>query len=269
MTAGHRPDMRPDMPLDRGGARVSDSGRAAVAPDTGHATGRQWAAPDESSAFLPAVGRRSGRGERSGGTAPERNRVTPTGEIVATPLRGAWTGNRGVLHEGHRIVRFHAGNLWITCALEFRGRWREQWLPNRWTGLYFHDEAVSLAAGHRPCAECRYRSYQAYRHAWTRGLGLPPPSAQQINHRLHGERIHRGTHRRRYHEMPWNGLPEGVFALVGDTPALVVDGHLSLWTPEGYTGRGPLPSTGTATVITPPSSVAAIGAGYPVQIDRS
>ena len=78
----------------------------------------------------------------------ERNRVTPTGEIVATPLRGAWTGNRGVLHEGREIVRSHGGNLWITCALEFRGRHRELWIPNRWTPLFFHDEAVAFADKH-------------------------------------------------------------------------------------------------------------------------
>ena len=96
----------------------------------------------------------------------ERNRVTPLGQIVAIPLRGAWTGNRGILHDGnadsdnntdsgqgrHRVVRSHASDLWITCALEFRGRWREQWLPRRYTHLFFHDEAVSFAAGHRPCA---------------------------------------------------------------------------------------------------------------------
>ena len=79
-----------------------------------------------------------------------RNRVTPMGEIEAFPLRGAWTGNRGILHRGHEIVRFHASDLWITCALEFRGRWHQQWQPHHYTFLYFHDEAVSFAAGHRP-----------------------------------------------------------------------------------------------------------------------
>lgn len=201
--------------------------------------------------------------------APERNRVTPTGDIVATPLRGAWTGNRGVLHDGHEIVRFHASDLWITCALRFRGRWREQWLPNRWTSLYFHDEAVSFAAGHRPCGECRHRSYQAYRHAWADGLGVPPPSAKDMNRQLHGERIHRGTHRRRYHQLPWGDLPDGAFVLLDDVPALVVDGHLSPWTREGYAGRRALPTAGTATVISPPSTLAVLRAGYPVQIDES
>src|ERR1700749_1963570 len=119
---------------------------------------------------------------RTGGRAkeraksPERNRVTPMGEIVAIPLRGEWTGNRGILHSGREIVRFHASDLWITCALRFRDRRHEQWRPHHFTWLYFHDEAVSLAAGHRPCGECRRSDYNAYRTAWAAGLGGEPPS---------------------------------------------------------------------------------------------
>jgi hypothetical protein len=128
---------------------------------------------------------------------PERNRVTPLGDIVATPLRGAWTGNRGHLHSGHEITRFHASNLWITCVLSFRGRWREQWQPHRYTYLFFHDEAVSFAAGHRPCAECRCADYNAYRAAWADAAGTPLPSAQELNRQLHAERLYRGTRRRR------------------------------------------------------------------------
>ncbi|WP_328580767.1 hypothetical protein [Streptomyces sp. NBC_00370] len=201
---------------------------------------------------------------------PERNRVTPTGEIVATPLRGAWTGNRGILHEGHDIVRFHTGNLWITCALRFRNRRREQWAPRHWTSLYFHDEAVSFAAGHRPCAECRRESYRAYRDAWTEGLGVPPPTAGEMNRLLHSERIHRGTHRRRYHDLAWRDVPEGAFVLTEDrVPALVLDRHLTEWTREGYGRRRELPSAGTAPVITPPATLAVLRAGYPVQIDET
>ncbi|MFJ8613572.1 hypothetical protein ACIRH0_41325 [Streptomyces sp. NPDC093675] len=200
---------------------------------------------------------------------PQRNRVTPTGDIIAASLQGAWTGNRGILHDGHEIVRFHAGDLWVTCALQFRGRWREQWLPNRWTSLYFHDEAVALAAGHRPCAECRYQSYQAYRQAWADGLGTALPSAKEMNRQLHSERIYPRTHTRKYHQLPWGELPDGAFVLLEDVPALLVGGHLSEWTREGYTGRRALPSDGAATVITPPSSVAALRSGYPVQIDAS
>jgi hypothetical protein len=201
--------------------------------------------------------------------SPARNRVTPMGEIEAFALRGAWTGNRGILHRDREIVRFHASDLWITCALCFRDRWREQWLPGRFTWLYFHDEAVSFAAGHRPCAECRRASYDAYRAAWAQGLGVAVPSAKQINRELHGERIVRGTHRRRVHELPWAQLPDGAFVVSGDdTPLLVLGEELVQWTRAGYGGRRARPARrGTARVITPPSTIAALRAGYPVQID--
>ena len=195
-----------------------------------------------------------------------RNRVTPMGDIVAIPMRGAWTGNRGILHSGHEIVRFHASDLWITCALEFRGRWQEQWQPHHYTFLFFHDEAVSFAAGHRPCAECRRESYNAYRVAWADGLAVGIPPATGINKQLHAERIVRGTHRRRLHPAPWSGLPDGAFVLL-DAPAVVVGSHLAEWTHEGYRTRHRRPRHGTAQVITPPSTAAALRAGYPVQID--
>ena len=200
---------------------------------------------------------------------PSPNRVTPLGDIEAFPLRGAWTGNRGILHRGREIVRYHASDLWITCALEFRGRRHEQWRPHHYTFLFFHDEAVSFAAGHRPCAECRRESYDAYRAAWAEGLGTAVPSAKQINRQLHGERIVRGTHRRRLHELPWAELPDGAFVLLDETPAMVIGDRLSEWTREGYGERRTRPVRGTAKVITPPSSVAVLRAGYPVQVDDS
>jgi hypothetical protein len=199
--------------------------------------------------------------------SPARNRVTPLGNIEAIPLRGAWTGNRGILHRDREIVRYHASDLWIVCALEFRGRWREQWQPGHYTFLFFHDEAVAFAAGHRPCAECRRESYDAYRAAWAEGLGVAVPPAKQINRQLHGERIVRGTHRRRLHELSWAELPDGAFVLLDGTPAVVIDGRLVEWTREGYGKRRDRPGRGIANVITPPSTVAALRAGYPVQID--
>ncbi len=200
---------------------------------------------------------------------PDRNRVTPTGDIEAFPLRGAWTGNRGILHRDREIVRFHTSDLWITCALEFRGRWREQWLPRRWTALFFHDEAVSFAAGHRPCAECRRESYNAYRHAWADGLAVAEPSAKDINRQLHGERIVRGTHRRRFHPTPWTDLPDGTFVSEDGAPALVIGDDLVEWTPAGYGRHRRRPPRGDALVVTPPSTVAVLRAGYPVQIDEA
>lgn len=191
------------------------------------------------------------------------------GDIEAIPLRCAWTGNRGIIHRGTRIVRFHAGDLWITCALEFRGRRHEQWQPHHYTFLYFHDEAVSFAAGHRPCAECRRDSYNAFRVAWADSLGVDVPSAKLINRQLHGERILRGTHRRRLHQAPWADLPDGAFVRLGETPAVVVGAQLTEWTTEGYRARRPRPRRGAAEVITPPSILAALHHGYPVQIDEA
>jgi len=184
-------------------------------------------------------------------------------------MRGAWTGNRGVLHSGTEIVRFHASDLWITCRLEFRGWWREQWVPNRWTHLYFHDEAVAFAAGHRPCAECRRSDYNDYRDRWASGLGVEAPSARDMNRQLHGERLYRGTHRRRLHDHPWQPLPDGSFVLHRDEPYLVLGDELVQWTRQGYRAHVARPSRGDAVVITPPSTVAVLAAGYPVQIDRS
>lgn len=201
---------------------------------------------------------------------PARNRVTPTGELVAIPLRGAWTGNRGILHRGRDIVRFHGSDLWITCALQFRGRHHEQWRPGHYTFLFFHDEAVAFAAGHRPCAECRRPSYNAYRSAWAAGLGVDRPSARDMNRQLHRERIVAGTHRRRLHELRWNDLPDGTFVLSdGSTPAVVVGNHIVGWTHDGYGPRRARPGAGLASVLTPPSTVAAFRAGYEVQIDLS
>lgn len=191
------------------------------------------------------------------------------GDIVAIPLRGAWTGNRGILHSGREIVRTHGSDLWITCVLEFRGRWREQWLPHRYTHLYFQDEAVSFAAGHRPCGECRYGDYHAYQDAWAAGFGVAPPSAKQMNRQLHEERIVRGTHRRRLHPMSWAGLPSGTFVLFDGSPSVIAGDHLTEWTQQGYGTRRGLPGTGTVDVITPPSTVAVLRTGYPVQIDES
>jgi hypothetical protein len=201
--------------------------------------------------------------------SPARNRVTPLGDIVAIPLRGAWTGNRGILHSGREIVRFHASDLWITCALEFRGRRHEQWRPHHYTFLYFHDEAVSFAAGHRPCAECRRESYDAYRESWADAVGVGVPSAKQMNRQLHGERIVRGTHRRRIHELPWADLPDGAFVLLDKAPAVVLGEQLTEWAHDGYGRRQTRPRRGTAAVITPPSTVAVLRAGYPLQIDDS
>ena len=200
---------------------------------------------------------------------PARNRVSPMGEIIAVGGRGAWMGNRGRLHEGRGtrdVVRNHQHKTWITCVLSFRGRRVPQWEPNRYTWLFFLDEAVALAAGHRPCAECRRGAYNAYRTLWAETHLGALTYAKGMDKRLHRERTGRAELR-----APWDSLPDGVFVATDSGPAVVVGDHLAVWdqNDNGYRDKLPRRTTGTATVLTPPSTVEILRAGYPVQIDDS
>jgi hypothetical protein len=184
---------------------------------------------------------------------------------MAIPLRGAWLGNRGIVHRGTEVVRNHAGPAWIICALHYQDRRLAQWAPHHYTILFFHDEAVALAAGHRPCALCRRPAYRAFRDAASSTETLP--GAKDLDRTLHSERLVAGTRRRQLHHRAWSALPDGVFVVVDDEPRLVVGDALIDWTARGYTAARPRPTRGQARVITPPLSVAALLAGYPVQID--
>jgi hypothetical protein len=195
-------------------------------------------------------------------TRPHRNRVTPLGELVATDLRGNWLGNRGILHRGTEIVSFHRSKLWIICALQYRD-WRvPQWQPGHYTVLFFHDEALALAAGHRPCALCRRPAYRTFKE-----MAGESGTAHDLDRRLHGERLIARSHRRRLHPTDWTEIPDGAFVLLADGPAIVLGNALVSWTPDGYTGAQPRPPRGVVPMITPPSSALALRAGYPVQID--
>lgn len=171
-------------------------------------------------------------------------------------------GNRGVLHNDDLvIVRRHQVRRWLVCVLEFRGRRRQIMRPRHFTELFFHDEAVALAAGHRPCAECRYAEYQMFRAAWTDGLGLSRrPSADEMDSVLHRQRgVVDGV--RVTHPASWDALPDGVFVLRDGDYWLLYDRVLRRWTPAGYDAPREL-FDGPADVLTPLSTVAAIKAGY-------
>ena len=200
---------------------------------------------------------------------PARNRVSPRGKIIAVSGRGTLMGNRGRLHEGtgtRDIVRNFRSKAWITCLLEFRGRYTQQWAPTHYTQLFFFDEAVSFAVGHRPCAECRRRDYNAYQLAWLQSHGGVRLYAKDMDAVLHRERLDTSQK-----SIPWNSLPDGVFVDTADGPAVVAGDHLTLFDEQAYAyGRQlPRPADGSASVITPPSTVAVLRAGYPVQIDQS
>ena len=195
-----------------------------------------------------------------------RNRVTPAGEIVAVPLRGAWTGNRGNLHRGTEIVRPWANSHWLICTLEWKGIRRQQWVPRRLTWLFFHDEAVAFAAGHRPCALCRREAYNSFRAAWAGGEGALPLHGE-IDGTLHGERLVAGTRQRQTSRVGWAELPDGTFVMEDGVPALVVGGSVVAWSADGYGETRRRPRRGEAEVLTPPSTLRVLRAGYPVQID--
>jgi hypothetical protein len=185
-------------------------------------------------------------------------------------MRGAWCGNRGNLHgDGTEVIRLHNGKLWIVCALSYRDRRLVQWAPGRYTLLFFHDEAVAFAAGHRPCALCRRPDYRRFQDSWALAHDGRRPSAAEVDAALHTERLVGGTHRRRFHAMSWHDLPAGAFVDDGDGPALVLDDAVVPWTLDGYGTRRRRPASGRATVITPQSTVGVLRTGYPVQIDPS
>jgi hypothetical protein len=189
-----------------------------------------------------------------------QNRVTPLGELVADPARGLVYGNRGCLHDANgRICRPFAVKRWIACRLEFRGRRRSPLLrPAHYTELFFLDEATALAAGHRPCAECRRADYDRFREVWRDHHG-EAAAADAIDTRLHAERLESATRERRLHEARLEELPDGAFVLRGREPWLVHGRELLRWTPGGYTDRVRR-GRGQALVVTPPSLLALLRA---------
>ena len=190
---------------------------------------------------------------------PECNRVTPYGEIVVAPLRGAWLGNRGCIHRGHNIVRPWVTKRWITCALEFKGWVAPKWSPGRWTALFFYDEALAFAAGHRPCALCRRADYKRYQQA----VGVF--NAEAIDTQLHAERL--SGRRKQTHAMAWRDVPVGAYVDVEGLPHVVRSDCLQMWSlTTGYCEDRVRPSAGDAVVLTPQLSIRAIASGYAPQI---
>jgi hypothetical protein len=192
---------------------------------------------------------------------PRQNRVTPNGALIDLG-RGTFMGNRGCLHGDDGLPRrTHRGRRWIICALEFKGRRLPLAEPGRNTQLFFLDESTALAAGHRPCGECRRAAFRAFVDAWTIGnAGALPVGAALIGDLdlvLHHQRT--GPRER----APLDDLPDGTFiALDGDPRPFLVRGDALLpWHPEGYAAPLPRPSA-LVELLTPRSTVNALRAGY-------
>lgn len=194
---------------------------------------------------------------------PLQNRVTPFGEVVAIPQRGTFTGNRGIIHDPATktlLRRRWASKAWLTCVCEFRGRRRDVMATRSWTELFFLDEAVAMAAGHRPCFLCRRHDAESFRQAWTVASGHRP-SAREMDTALHGERV-TPSGRQIVHPLPMlpYHLPDGTFVIQGRQAYAIVGG---LGYPCGALGyRDPIDPQHAEAMLTPPSTVAAFAAGY-------
>jgi hypothetical protein len=200
---------------------------------------------------------------------PKQNRVTPTGEIIATPARGTLLGNRGCLHDEHQQIRRpYQLQRWIICLLEFKGRRHIIMAPGHYTELFFLDEATALAAGHRPCAECQRQRFNEFRAVWARAnadlAGSARPLATTLDGFLHQERIDANGRKITYLDR-LSALPDGSFVQRSgdDTAWLVLADQLLAWSVFGYTQRMPRPADESiVAVLTPRSIVRTLAAGY-------
>lgn len=195
---------------------------------------------------------------------PRRNRVDPFGEIRAVDCRGALMGNRGILHDAAgRILRRHAHRNWVACAVAFKGRKQEVMAPGHYTQLFFLDEATALAAGHRPCGECRKARYTEFVAVWCavhgrNADGTPVPQA--IDRALHAARMVRGGAKMTF-RAPLRGLPDGTMVADGDRAVLIWQGRHLLWSYAGYREIEP-PDEREVAVLTPAPLVALLAAGW-------
>ena len=200
---------------------------------------------------------------------PLQNRVDPFGELFATPARGLFMGNRGGrIHTDDRKLtkRRWASRQWICCVLDFKGRQRDVW-GRYYTELFFLDEVTALAAGHRPCFECRRKDAEAFAGAWQQAFKLVRrPRADEMDLVLHAERLE-GRAKRLYRRNI-EGLPDGAFVALDqlaeeEEGVWAVRGHTLLrWTPKGYATRKRRPRGTMIDVLTPPAIVGVLAAGF-------
>lgn len=195
---------------------------------------------------------------------PLQNRVDPFGALVATPARGTLFGNRGGrFHRDDRTLgqRRWASRQWICCVLSFKGRRHKVWGPG-YTDLFFLDEVTALAAGHRPCFECRRADARSFAEKWAQAKRTDFPYVDEMDRVLQAERL--DGRAKRMHQMPVDELPDGAFIDIDGNAFALRGSHLLRWSENGYTGKIARPR-GMAAVLTPPSIVGVLRAGYQPQ----
>jgi hypothetical protein len=196
-----------------------------------------------------------------------QNRVTPFGEIVAVAAKGTMMGNRGRIHnDRQQIVRQKARDQWIACRLEWKGIHRTIMSTDSYTELFFLDEATALAAGHRPCNDCRSERLDAFKRAWAVGVEGRAGGASlvgRIDPVLKQDRWERKGVQRRF-VARLGELPDGVMVQLSDEDVarLKWRGRLLRWSPSGYVDSRPIDGTLEVSVLTPACTVKVLAAGY-------
>ncbi|MEL6734408.1 MAG: hypothetical protein AAFO98_00790 [Pseudomonadota bacterium] len=210
---------------------------------------------------------------------PLQNKVFPDGSIRAVRMRGLFMGNRGIIHDHHTrtlhpVTRW-THSAWISCLTEFKGRKRTLMDKRKYTELFFLDEVTALSAGHRPCYECRRQAANSFSEAWQTAHAMDArPTAPEMNRTLHAER--KTVRAKRIHHYEWGDLPDGAMiqepapnegASVGRFLAKR-GGNPVLWTIHGYETVQKTMTIAPAQVcdvLTPPSIIASLQAGYQPQ----
>jgi hypothetical protein len=201
-----------------------------------------------------------------GAAMPLQNRVDPFGELFADRSRGLFMGNRGGrFHAAGRKLtqRRWASRQWICCVLDFKNRQRDVW-GRYYTELFFFDEVTALAAGHRPCFECRRANAETFAEAWRQAFRLRArPRAAEMDERLHAERL--DGRAKRLHRRAIEDLPDGTFVALEEGASAVRGNTLLRWTPKGYDARQRRPRGFMVDVLTPPAILSVLAVGYKPQ----
>lgn len=202
---------------------------------------------------------------------PLQNRVDPWGNLIAVDARGAWLGNRGILHnENKEIIAPWRHKSWVTCQLEFKGRKRKIFSSGHYSELFFLDEATALSAGHRPCAECRKTRHNEFKAAWLASKPtLSAVTAAEIDKVMHSERAARGGVKVTS-QAEFGGLPDGTFIEQNGDACLIWFGELRKWSPQGYLDSVSKPAVNALVdVLTPPSIIEVIKQGFVPEVHET
>lgn len=191
---------------------------------------------------------------------PTQNRVSPFGVIEAARWRGQFMGNRGRLGSDGGPAGRWTSRAWITCTLVPKPR---PGIKPEYTKLFFSDEAASLAAGFRPCAQCRRGDFKRFCEAWCAARRIPSVRAPELDGQLRRDCRERG--RRPFVSGSLADLPDHVFVELAKRPGeawRLVKGELRHWLdgqyPEGMSAAG----AGAFRLVTPSSTVHVLRSGY-------